>query len=98
MASVALKLIGLKIVFGVVFGLLADIIWNKTHKINVCTVEEEHEHFHGNCESCEGGILKSALRHTLKIFVFVLWKQRKMDGGICLLVFCARCSQCFLRR
>lgn len=72
MASVALKLIGLKIVFGVVFGLLTDIIWNKTHKINVCTVEEEHEHFHGNCESCEGGILKSALRHTLKIFVFVL--------------------------
>ena len=71
MASVALKLIGIKLVFGIVFGLLIDIIWNKTHKINVCTVEEEHEHFHGNCESCEGGILKSALRHTLKIFIFV---------------------------
>ena len=71
MASVALKLIGIKLVFGIVFGLLIDIIWNKSYKINACTVEEDHDHFHGNCESCEGGILKSALRHTLKIFIFV---------------------------
>lgn len=72
MARTALGLIGIKIVFAAVFGFLTDLIWDKSRKNSVCMVEEHHEHFHGNCESCEGGILRSALKHTLRIFVFVL--------------------------
>lgn len=30
-----------------------------------------HHHFHGNCEKCEGGILKSAVIHSVKIFVYI---------------------------
>ncbi len=30
-----------------------------------------HHHFHGNCERCEGGILKSAIIHSVKIFIYI---------------------------
>lgn len=72
MAYTALGLICIKIVFAVFFGIAVDFVWQKSNGNNVCAVKEHHDHFHGNCESCEGGILKSAVKHTLKIFVFVL--------------------------
>lgn len=71
MAQTALELIGIKIAFAVIFGLIIDFLHKKANT-NICTHTHHHEHFHGNCESCEGGVLKSALKHTVKIFIFVL--------------------------
>ena len=63
-----LRLIGIKFVVAVIFGFLIDF-FVKT-EIKSEETEEEH-HFHGNCESCEGGIFKSAVIHSLKIFIFI---------------------------
>ena len=63
-----LGLIGVKLVAAIIFGFLIDLIV-KT-KIDK-TENGAHEHFHGNCESCEDGILKSAVIHSVKIFVFI---------------------------
>ncbi len=71
-AYIAFGVIGIKIVIAVIFGILTDVIYKgKTH-LNVCTEHHHHEHFHGNCESCEGGILISTIKHTVRIFLFVL--------------------------
>ncbi len=61
-----LKVLGYKLVVGVIVGLLVDSF--EKH--------EEREHIHDLCEqegcNCEDGIFKSALRHTIKIFGFLL--------------------------
>ncbi len=71
-AYLALVLIAVKIVIAIAFGVALDCVYKGSTNRNVCTKHEHHEHFHGNCESCDGGVLRSALRHTLKIFIFVL--------------------------
>jgi hypothetical protein len=63
-----LALIGIKFVFAVIFGFLIDFAV-KTD-VEVLKNGEEH-HFHGNCESCEDGIFKSAVIHSVKIFAFI---------------------------
>ena len=63
-----LRLIGIKFVIAVIFGFLIDF-FVKT-EVKSGETGEEH-HFHGNCESCEDGIFKSAVIHSLKIFIFI---------------------------
>lgn len=63
-----LRLIGIKFVIAVIFGFLIDF-FVKTEVKSEETGEEHH--FHGNCESCEDGIFKSAVIHSLKIFIFI---------------------------
>ncbi len=68
-----LILIASKFLFAVVFGFLIDFIV-RNQKVQHRHCEEEHEkhhHFHGNCESCHDGILKSTIIHVVKIFVFI---------------------------
>ena len=63
-----LSLIGVKLLAAMIFGFLIDlIVKTKIEK----TENEEHGHFHGNCESCDDGILKSAIIHSVKIFLFI---------------------------
>ena len=69
-AYLVAEVIGIKIIIAIVCGILIDLFY-KHRSHNVCHKEEHHEHFHGNCESCDDGILKSAILHTVKIFVFV---------------------------
>ena len=65
-----LKILGIKIVIGIVIGFLIDIFIrffkknkNEDNNIeNIC----KHEHCH-----CEEGIFKSAIKHTLNIFVYI---------------------------
>ena len=61
-----LKVLGYKLLVGVIVGLTVDVL--EKH--------EEREHIHELCEqegcNCEDGVLKSALRHTVKIFGFLL--------------------------
>lgn len=66
-----LKILGIKLIIGMIAGFLIDFsirIKNKDKQeenkiIDLC--EKEHCH-------CEHGIIKSALKHTLNIFVFIL--------------------------
>lgn len=65
-----LKILSVKLLIGVIAGVIIDIIFNNLNKKH--TTEEsadfcEHEHCH-----CEKGIVKSALHHTLSIFAFIL--------------------------
>lgn len=63
-----LKIIGFKILIGMVVGFTIDLILRK---------KEEHNHIHEMCEeehcACEkDGIILSSIKHTLKIGVFIL--------------------------
>lgn len=67
-ASIALiiRILLIKVVVGIVCGFLIDLIFqreeNKLEDYHIC--EEEHCH-------CEEGIIKSSIRHTLNIFIFI---------------------------
>ena len=64
-----LAIIGIKIVIGIIGGGLIDIVFRKKNIkeeeniVDLC--EKEHCH-------CEKGILKSSIKHTINIFVFIL--------------------------
>ena len=68
-AIIILKILGIKLVIGMIAGFLIDFVLRKRHKnpedekiVDLC----EREHCH-----CEHGIIKSALKHTLNIFIFI---------------------------
>ena len=63
-----LKIIGFKVIIGMIVGILVDLILKK---------KEEHNHIHDLCEEdhceCEkDGIIISSIKHTLKIGLFIL--------------------------
>ena len=63
------KIILVKIVMATTAGLLVDLIFSRKHEHN------HEEPFHELCEHCDcehEGVFKSALRHTLQIFIFIL--------------------------
>lgn len=66
--GLVLKIVAIKIIIGMAVGLLIDCAFRKK--------EQEDEHIHNLCEHdhchCEEGILKSSIKHTLQIFVFIL--------------------------
>ena len=70
-SAVIAKVLLFKVVIAIIAGVMVDFIDHKWKK-------EEHQEMkiHDFCEHehchCEDGILKSAIRHTLKIFLFVL--------------------------
>ncbi len=66
---VLLKIIGFKVLIGIIVGYIVDFIFRKN--------DEKHEHIHDLCEHdnchCEkDGIILSSIKHTLKIGLFVL--------------------------
>lgn len=64
-----LSILGIKLIVGMIAGFGIDIVMKLRHKdeeekiVDLC--EKEHCH-------CEHGIIKSALKHTLNIFLFIL--------------------------
>lgn len=68
--GLVLKVISIKFLIALVCGVVIDLFLRKK-TTNECNKSHEHTHFHGNCEKCEGGVLKSALWHSVKIFVFI---------------------------
>lgn len=65
-----LIVIGIKIVIGMIAGFIIDFVLIKRNKdikeepiVDLC--EKEHCH-------CENGILKSSIKHTLNIFIFII--------------------------
>lgn len=64
-----LRLIGIKLLAAMIVGILADLVLRYFIK------PKEEAPFHDLCEDCDcehEGILKSSLRHTVKIFLFLL--------------------------
>ncbi len=61
-----LKLLGIKLVIGIIFGFILDLIIKPNKdRITYHICEEEH------CD-CKHGIIKSSLKHTIKTFIFIL--------------------------
>lgn len=64
--SLIVKVLSIKIVIGIIFGFLIDIIFFKKEKETIKDFcEEEH------CD-CEHGIVKSSIKHTLHIYGFIV--------------------------
>ncbi len=69
--STILKILGIKLLIGVVAGFIIDLVIRFVKKekqedekiVDLC--EKEHCH-------CENGIVKSALKHTVNIFIFIV--------------------------
>ena len=64
-----LQILGIKIIIGLIAGFLIDIVLRNKDKEeqnnnieNIC----EHEHCH-----CDEGIWKSAIKHTINVFIFI---------------------------
>lgn len=61
-------ILGLKVLIGILAGLGLDLLLRGSG--------DGHEHIHEMCESeechCESGIVKSAIKHTLQIAIFIL--------------------------
>ena len=80
-AAVMIKVLAVKVGIAVAAGFLVDLIYQILKK-------EEHENMkiHDFCEHehchCEDGILKSAVRHTVQIFMFVLLITIVLNIGI----------------
>lgn len=66
--SVVLKVLGIKVMIGIIAGLCIDLIWRKSEDNYKNEISEicDHEHCH-----CEDGIVKSALKHTASITLFI---------------------------
>ena len=80
-SAVIAKVLLFKVVIAIIAGVMVDFIdhkWKKEeHREMKIHDFCEHEHCH-----CEDGILKSAIRHTLKIFLFVLIITFMLNMGI----------------
>lgn len=69
--TLILKILGIKILIGMIFGVIIDLVLNKFYKAkkeenkieSIC----EHDHCH-----CEEGIWKSAIKHTISILIFII--------------------------
>lgn len=62
-------LLVMKFIIAAVVGFVIDLFVGVDKAEHDCC--DGHHHFHGNCERCEGGILKSAVIHSAKIFVYI---------------------------
>lgn len=68
--EIILKVLGIKLLVGIIAGFVIDLILsfkNRKHEEEKIVELCEKEHCH-----CEHGIVKSALKHTLSIFIYIL--------------------------
>ena len=61
-----LSIIGVKVLIGIIAGIIIDLIFKKRKKHSIQEICE-HEHCH-----CEKGILASSIHHTLNTIIFIL--------------------------
>lgn len=67
--SAIAKILLVKVAFAIAAGFLVDILWKKPRDYKENSIHQLCEKEHCNCEN---GIFRSALVHTLKIFLFVV--------------------------
>lgn len=79
--AVIAKILAVKVIIAIIAGLLVDFIYRiiKKEEHEKMKIHDfcEHEHCH-----CEDGILKSAIRHTIQIIVFVFLITVILNIGI----------------
>lgn len=63
--SIILKILSIKVIVGMLFGFIIDLIISNKKEINIDICEDD------NCD-CKHSIIKSSIHHTLKIFIFIL--------------------------
>ena len=68
--SVVLKIIGFKVVIGMIVGFIVDLIYNSKEKKTTSNIHDMCEH--ENCSCDKEGIILSSIKHTLKISLFIL--------------------------
>ena len=68
-AITIIKILGIKLLIGMVAGFIIDFVLRLKNKVEDQKIVDlcEKEHCH-----CEHGIVKSALKHTIHIFIFIL--------------------------
>lgn len=66
-----LKILGVKILIGMAAGLVIDVAVRRLHRNGEEELRIEHLCEQHHCH-CENGILKSALHHTIEIFLYLL--------------------------
>lgn len=64
-----IKILGIKMIIGIIAGLIIDFVLRKNNIINKEKISEICEEEHCNCSN---GIILSALKHTLSISIFIL--------------------------
>ena len=73
---IILKILGIKLIIGIIAGILIDLIIVLINKNNTKEEKEENEIGHiceeEHCHCNENGVIKSALKHTLNIFLFII--------------------------
>ena len=73
---IILKILGIKLIIGIIAGILIDLIIVLINKKNTKEEKEENEIGHiceeEHCHCEENGVIKSALKHTLNIFLFII--------------------------
>lgn len=79
--ALILKILGIKILIGIIAGFLIDLVYRKTHSNNNQNSKIESLCEHDHCH-CEDGIWKSALKHTINIFIFIFIITLLLNGII----------------
>lgn len=70
-ASLILEVLGIKILIGMLAGLIIDLLFNRFYKNKNEEDEIKHICQHDHCH-CEEGIWKSAIKHTLNVLIYIL--------------------------
>ena len=65
-----LKIIGFKVLVGIIIGFIIDLIYKKNKKEEKTHIHELCEHDHCDCE--HDGIFLASIKHTLQIGLFIL--------------------------
>lgn len=60
------KTLFIKFLIGIIFGFIIDFVYRKTYKENIKDICK-----HDKCK-CEKSVIKSSLKHTLQVFIFIL--------------------------
>lgn len=67
---VLIRIVGFKVLIGVLFGILIDLVFKLNKKDNHNNISDMCEEEHCSCE--KDGIFVSSIKHTLKIGLFIL--------------------------
>lgn len=67
--NIILKILVIKFIIGIIAGFIIDLYMNKTRKNEEQNISEICEHEHCHCK--ENNIFKSALGHTINIFIYI---------------------------
>ena len=72
---IILKILGIKLIIGMIAGFIIDVVihmFRKNKKDDLEEIEIEHVCKEEDCHCDEKGILKSSVKHTISIFIYIV--------------------------